>query len=31
MSITTLLSPKFNIKVYDKKGLDYIDEYIPLF
>lgn len=31
MSITTFLSPKLNIKVYDKKGLDYIDEYIPLF
>ena len=31
MSITTLLSPKLHIKVYDKKGLDYIDEYIPLF
>lgn len=31
MSITTLLSPKLNIKVYENKGLDYIDEYIPLF
>lgn len=30
MSITTFLSPKLNIKVYEKKGLDYIDEYIPL-
>lgn len=31
MSITTLLSPKLNIKVYENKGLDYIDAYIPLF